>query len=229
MHRLFSPAWVDAYITAFFTGKVPGTDLDCISRMLHIHKENIYLPIQKHTDKILIIESSLEPRIADAVITREKGILIGVQVADCVPVLFHERNRDVIGAVHAGWRGTAAGILRKALEEVLIRYRGSVENLFVSMGPSIGRCCYQVDYDVFRAVSAATGDGNYHEKRGGKYLLDLPAANKCQAMLLGIPSQNIETLNLCTHCNPELFHSFRYAKGVTGRQGGFIGKLPPVT
>ena len=93
--------------SACFTGKNPGADLESIAKFYGIEPENIYFPIQKHTDKITVIEEAHEPVIADAVITRQKGILIGVQAADCVPVLLCDPERQVVGAVHAGWRGTA--------------------------------------------------------------------------------------------------------------------------
>lgn len=225
MHRLFRPGNADCRITAFFTGKDPGADPGRISVISGIPREKVYMPIQKHTDKIIILESLLEPKIGDAVITREKGILIGVQAADCVPVLFHERGRNIIGAVHAGWRGTAAGILSKTLSTVLNRYRGRTEDISVFVGPSIRGCCYTVDHEVLQAVRAASGEGSYYSQKGGKYCLDLSGANISQVLNIGVPLRNIWCMDACTYCNPDQFYSYRYAKGPTGRQGGFIGIL----
>ena len=104
------------HTTAFFTGKSPGADPAHLSRILNITTDQIYMPIQKHTDKIAVIESSLSPLIADAVITKEPGILIGVQVADCVPILVYETTKGIMGAIHAGWRGTAESILKKTIK-----------------------------------------------------------------------------------------------------------------
>ena len=86
-----------SHTTAFFTGKSPGADLDRISNIASVSKEKIYLPIQKHTDKVLLLDSDFSPRIADAVITKGRGILIGVQVADCVPVLLSDTKKSVLG------------------------------------------------------------------------------------------------------------------------------------
>lgn len=225
MHRLISPEIFGRGVTAFFTGKDPGAGPQAISRILNISPESIYLPIQKHTDKVLYLDTSMEPRIADAVVTDRRGVLIGVQTADCVPVLLHDPGQGVVGAVHAGWRGTAAGILKETIRFMLERFACRPGNILVAIGPSIRGCSYEVDYEVYDAVSRATGEGAYHTKRGGKYHLDLAVANWLQALSADVPATNVRTSPDCTFCNPERFFSYRYAKGSTGRQGGFIGML----
>ncbi len=212
-------------MTAFFTGKDPGADTDEISAILDIKKNNIYLPIQRHTDKVLLLEPSREPKMADAVFTKESGVLIGVRVADCVPVLIYEKKSGIVGAVHAGWRGTAAGILKKAITMIMERYVVGPEGFYVAIGPSIKGCSYAVDHEVNDAVMKATGKGDYYSLEGEKYFLDLPSANKYQALFLGVPEENIWVSDECTYCNPDKFYSYRYAHGSTGRQGAFIGKL----
>jgi YfiH family protein len=224
-YRLISPDLFKGHIIAFFTGKEPGANLDSISRTLNIKKESIFLPIQKHTDKIIIVDSSLEPKVADAVITSENGVLIGVQVADCVPILIYEKERGVVAAVHAGWRSTADEILKKTLETMIGRFTCKADNILVAMGPSIRWCCYEVDLEVLNAVQQATGEGEYYQRKGEKYCLDLPLANKYQAMRMDIPEKNIWISDECTFCYPDRFYSYRYANGPTGRQGGFIGKI----
>ncbi len=210
-------------MTAFFTGKDPGTDIREIASILRISPENFYLPMQKHTDKIVVLDFLREPSVADAVITKEKGVLIGVKAADCVPILLHEREKGVIGAVHAGWRGTASGILKKAIGAISDRYSGDTRNIAVGIGPSIKGCCYEVDHEVADAVVRETGEGRYCSQRGEKYYLDLSSANKEQALSSGVPPENIWISSSCTFCNPGRFYSYRYSKGSTGRQAGFIG------
>ena len=214
------------HVTAFFTGKVPGADTAQLGRIFNIGVDKIYMPIQKHTDKIVLIESShLSPVTADAVITKEPGMLIGVQVADCVPILLYEKGKGVMAAVHAGWRGTAESILKKTIMTMTERFFGSAEDICIAIGPAIRGWCYQVDFDVFHAVSKATGPGDYSSTQGGKYYLDLPKANKHQALSSGIPEENIWVSDDCTFCRPDKYYSYRFAKGTTGRQGAFIGKL----
>lgn len=225
MNRTIVPANIKHHVKAFFTGKELGADADSISSMLGISKDKIYMPVQKHTDKVIILDSDLSPKIGDAVITKEKGMLIGVQVADCVPVLLYDRIRSVIGAVHAGWRGTSEGILRKTIGKMTERFFCAPENILIAIGPSIRWCCYGVDYDVFKKVKHATGEGEYHIQKDGKYCLDLPTANRYQALSLGVPETNIWISDECTFCFPDRFYSYRFAKGTTGRQGGFIGMI----
>lgn len=234
METLISPEIFGNHVTAFFTGKSPGVDLDRISKIAFIDKQKIYLPLQKHTDKVLLLDSDLSPRIADAVITNDKGILIGVQVADCVPVLLCDVRKSVFGVVHAGWRGTAAEILKKTIRTMCDKFSSLPDDIIMALGPSIRWCCYHVGHDVLEAVIRVTGDGEYHNPplppfskggMGGFYCLDLTMANKYQAMTVGIPEKNIWVSEECTYCYPDRFYSYRYAKGTTGRQGGFIGIL----
>jgi len=213
------------HVTAFFTGKIPGADPAQLSKVLNIHADRIHMPIQKHTDKIAIVESNSYPVIADAVITKERGLLIGVQVADCVPILMYETTKGIMAAVHAGWRGTAEAILQKTIRLVTDRYICSAENIYVALGPAIRGCCYQVDFDVMHAVSRATGPGDYSASNAGKHCLDLPKANKYQALSMGVPEKNIWLSEDCTFCRPDIYYSYRFAKGTTGRQGAFIGKI----
>jgi purine-nucleoside/S-methyl-5'-thioadenosine phosphorylase / adenosine deaminase len=225
MNRLIFPENLKGHVTAFFTGKKPGVDKRDITGILKIGEAAVYLPIQKHTDKVIVLESSREPLIADAVITREAGVLIGVQVADCVPVLVYDRRKEVIGAVHAGWRGTSEGILKNTLSTMMDRFMCRAEDILLAIGPSIKSCCYEVGFDVVRAVSRATGEGDYLVLKGERYCLDLPTANKYQAMSVGVPESGIWISGECTFCNPDKYFSYRFAKGSTGRQGGFIGKI----
>ncbi len=181
-----------------------------------------------------MLDSDLSPRIADAVITSNKGILLGVQVADCVPVLLYDAKRNVIGVVHAGWRGTAASILKKSIEAMQERFSSFPIDIKIAIGPSIRWCCYHVGYDVLESVKKATGNGEYHNPplppfskggMGGFYCLDLASANKYQAISAGIHEKNIWVSEECTYCHPDKYYSYRFAKGTTGRQGGFIGIL----
>lgn len=212
-----------AVASACFTGKNPGVEVDRIAEHYRIARSRIYLPIQRHTDKVMIIGPAHESAVADAVITKEKGLLIGVQVADCVPILLCDPKRQVVGAVHAGWRGTAQAILKKTLQTFSDKFFSDPADILMAIGPSIRQCCYEVDGDVIRAVSRATGNGDYYIARGDKFLLDLAAANQIQALTTGVTADNVWVAGDCTFCNPQKFYSYRFGKGSAGRQGGFIG------
>lgn len=226
MDRLICPDIFDGCAKAFFTRKSLGADIEKISRILSIKKENVFLPVQRHTDKVLVIDLNFKSMIADAVVTKNRDILIGVQVADCVPILLFDRKNSIIGAVHAGWRGTAARIVKKTIKSMFECFSSSPQDIIIALGPSIRWDCYDVDLEVKDAIYKATGNGKYYiEKSEGKYCVDLSSANIYQALSMGIPEENIWSSNECTYCSPDEYHSYRYCKDCTGRQGGFIGIL----
>jgi YfiH family protein len=226
---LIFPDIFDKSVKAFFTGKNPGIDFDIISQIALIDKKKIYMPIQKHTDNVLCIDSKTSPKIADAVITNRKGILIGVRTADCVPILLYDKKNKVCGAVHAGWRGTAAAILKKTINTMRSSFNSSSQNILLAVGPSIKMCCYNVGHDVLESIINATGEYEYFMKQGEKCFLDLALANKHQAIASGIREENIWLSDECTCCLYDKFYSYRYeskntdSELISERQGGFIG------
>ena len=246
-------------IRAFFTGIVPGVDREAVCGLLGVEDERLFMPDQRHTADIIAYSYSGRqtkmPAGADAVITRLDGFAIGVKTADCVPALFADEKTGAIGAVHAGWRGTAKGILTGAIGKMASLYGCLPGDLKLAIGPSIRGCCYEVGMDVLQEVRAGMGGTGHHPPlipsplggdltndyfkiNGGKAYLDLAAANRLQALQAGIKAENIWVSDMCTFCRPELFNSFRREslKGQTvglnapaegrGRQGGFIMRNP---
>lgn len=210
------PEILDGHVMGLFTDKELSTDIRPLTG------RPVYMPIQKHTDRVLEVDPALTPREGDAVITDRFDIIIGIKTADCVPILVFDTQRLIIGAVHAGWRGTASGILKKTISAMGARYKSRPEDMLIAMGPSIRWCCYTVGQDVLDAVSATTGKGEYHYMRDGNICLDLQSANKYQALSLGVPQESISITEECTYCYPDRYHSFRYNQ-TDKRQGGFIG------
>lgn len=215
------PNIASANTRAFFSTK--AFNINELSRRFDISGESLYLPVQKHTGRVYVLESDLKPIIADAVLTARRAVLIGVQVADCVPMLLYDKENPVIGAVHAGWRGTAKEILKNTITAMKERFNSSANDILVAIGPSIRQCCYSVGDKVRDAVYKATGKGDYYRRQAGKFIIDLASANMIQALSMGIPKRNIWQSQECTFCNPDKFHSYRYTGGSTGRQAGFIG------
>lgn len=214
-------------VTAFFTTKdvckgARPSKRD-LSEEFSIPEDRIYLPVQEHTSRIHLLDSDMGPVVADAVITSRKNILIGVLVADCVPVLLYDSERKVVGAVHAGWRGTAARILPDTLNMMEERFRSSPSDILVAIGPSIKQCCYEVGQEVTESLLEATGEGDYHMRKGGNAYVDIALANKIQALDAGVLPEKLWLSSECTFCDPDKYHSYRYAKESAGRQGGFIG------
>ena len=214
-------------VTAFFTTKNVSKQNDNIKEILarefNISEDDIYLPIQKHTNSVYVLESVRQPVIADAVVTDAREIFIGMLVADCVPLLLYDRVKGVIGVVHAGWRGTADEILINTLNMMSLRFHSIPQNISVAIGPSIRGCSYEVGEDVVSKIQRVTGKGDYWGMIDNKYFIDLSSANKLQALSAGIKEENIWQSQDCTFCNPQKYYSYRYSGGGTGRQGGFIG------
>ncbi len=208
-------------INAFFTTKM-SEHLDFLNSQTLDNK--VYLPIQKHTDTVHILNADMTPVIADAVITNRKSVFIGIQTADCAPILIYDEKRHVVGAVHAGWRGTAAAILKNTISMMELHFYSSPGDLKIAIGPAIRWRCYEVGYEVIEAVSRATGVGDYYKMEGAKYCIDIPSANRVQALSVGVKEENIWMSDECTFCLPEKYYSYRFAKGgVIGRQCGLIG------
>jgi YfiH family protein len=218
-----SPTGVRAFFTTRYFSENHNSMREALIGESEFEEGNIYLPIQKHTNQIHILESNMDPVTADAVITDRPDVLIGIVVADCVPILMYDQNSKIIGAVHAGWKGTSGGILEKSLRLMMERFKSRPDDVLVSVGPSIKKCSYEVDAQVKDAVESRTGQGNYIDQRGEKFMVDLAEANKIQALNSGVPEKNIWKSKDCTFCNPEIYYSYRYEKEATGRQGGFIG------
>lgn len=208
-------------VISFFTDKTEGPSPDRISKLPSVKSDKIYLPEQMHTDIVVEIDKESSPQVADAVITNKPGILLGIRVADCLPILLYDPEMNAIGAVHAGWRGTAQGILPKTIKAVTERFGSNPANILLAFGPSIRWCCYEVGMNVLNAVKEATGEGDFHMLKDGKICLDLASANMIQAARIGVPAQNIWISPECTYCAPEKFNSYRYNK-TPDRQGGFI-------
>ena len=189
---------------------------------------NVITADQVHGEAILKVSNETGKRagVGDGLMTDVAGLVLGIMAADCVPLLFLEPGRKVVGAVHAGWRGTAAGIADRAVTGMQEEYRIEPSALRVAMGPSIGPCCYEVGREVVEQIEAdwpgALRDAWRPE--GAKGRLDLKAINEAQLVGAGVPRSHIQRIGPCTACNVEDFFSYR-KEAKTGSQLSFIGWL----
>ncbi len=168
------------------------------------------------------------PLLADGYVTTEPGVYPLVRVADCVPVLLLARRADgspVIGAVHAGWRGTAAGIAAEAVR--VMRAAGALpESFAAAIGPSIHSCCYEVGGDFYARVAELRGEDfsvRHITRSGGRLYADLQGMNRELLENAGVPASRIDVSENCTACRPDLFHSHRATGGKRGAMGAVIG------
>ncbi|HMK55802.1 MAG TPA: peptidoglycan editing factor PgeF [Dissulfurispiraceae bacterium] len=221
MPGLIIPPIFDGFpVKAYFTTKSSPVESSRITALLHANE--VYFPVQKHTDTVIVADGGREPEIADAVVTDRKGLAVGVRVADCVPVLLYDAQKQIVAAVHAGWRGTAADILGKTVRFFSKRFGSLPEDILVAIGPSIKRSCYAVGSDVADAVAGAAATDSCITAVGRDIYADLPEANRLQAVNAGIAATNIWMSDECTHCLPDRFHSYRFSKTSAGRQSGII-------
>ena len=157
---------------------------------------------------------------ADALVTTSRDVGVAVKTADCTPILIHAPAAAAVAAVHAGWRGTHARILARAIESLVSDYGASRADIRIVIGPRIGPCCFEVGEEV-AAQFAASAPGVVL-RRGGKIFVDLGLANRLECLESGVPAAQIEDLGRCTSCEPDVFFSHRRDRGATGRHVSFI-------
>lgn len=160
----------------------------------------------------------------DALVTAEPGPVLTVTVADCAPVYLLDPVRRAVGLAHAGWRGTVAGAAPAALAEMARLFGTRPRDCLAVIGPCIGPCCYEVDDMVIRPLAARTPRWReaVRERAGGRWALDLKAANAAILAEAGVPERNIFRSAYCTACRRDLFYSHRGEGGVTGRMAAVI-------
>ena len=161
---------------------------------------------------------------ADALITNVPGLALFVFSADCGTVLLHDPRTGAVGAVHAGWRGCAGGIVEKTVLEMGRVFGTKPGDLRAALGPCIGACCFETDGDVPEAMTAALGAEAepFMEKRGPKWHVDLAGLNRQWLLRTGLAPERVEASGLCTACRRDLFWSHRKMGDARGVQCGVI-------
>ena len=168
------------------------------------------------------IEIPLQAKEIDGQITNVPGLPLIVYGADCVPLLFADPVKKVIGTAHGGWKGTAAGIAGKMVQEMVSVYGSDPRDIQVAIGPSAGACCYEVDDVVLDAMKKEMPETEYLVMKDGKTHCDLWAANRFFLLKEGVPESQIYISGYCTICNNDLFHSHRASGGKRGLNAGLI-------
>jgi polyphenol oxidase len=166
----------------------------------------------------------------DGLITREAGLLLGVQTADCVPVLIADTRRRVVGAFHAGWRGTVARIVERGVETMQREFGSRPEDLIAAVGPAIGACCFAVGDEVRREFEGRFDYAAefFSEESEGKLHIDLWEANRRQLVDAGVRAAAVSVVGECTACartedGGRKYFSHRAEKGFTGRMLSVVG------
>lgn len=174
---------------------------------------NLTSNIQVHSDKVNIIkEDNIKSKEeGDALITNLKNVPLLLFTADCVPVAIIDKKLKVIGLAHAGWKGTYLEIANRTIESMIKEYGSNVDDLTCVIGPSIGECCYEVSLDLYEKFKNKFKDNsdNLYSIKDNKHYLNLWNINKYSLKNIGVKEENIISLDICTNCNSDKFHSYR--------------------
>jgi hypothetical protein len=205
---------------------------------------------QIHSSAIHILNEVPDQHLTgDGLITNVPGLLLAIQVADCVPVLIADPIGRAVGAFHAGWRGTVKRIVEKGVGMMRMTYSSDPAQLHAAIGPCVGACCYAVGEEVVQEFKSQfdyakelfhevwdddpvkkkypllflTARAPGHSNLGPQIHLDLVEANRRQLLAVGLKKENIWSADLCTSCNAQRLFSHRAEHGFTGRMLGVIG------
>ena len=183
--------------------------------------KNLIYMNQVHGNNVSMIEDAMDNRKddCDALVTSERNIPLMVMVADCIPILFYDPMKKVIGVAHAGRNGTFLRIAEKTVLKMQEAYGCEAKDIIVGLGASIQKCCYEVGKELADICDKNFGEG-YVMIRDNKYFLDLQALNRTQLLDLGVEDKNVEISSTRTACDENYF-SYR-REGETGRFAGFI-------
>lgn len=173
-----------------------------------------------------VTERPAVPLKGDAVVTDVPGLPVSVFTADCTPILLHDPVSGAVGAVHAGWRGTVAHVVKAAIAALGERYGARPENLRAAIGPAIGPCCFEVGHEVVEAAREQPWQGWERAvvDREPRPHFDLFSANEAQLLEAGLASAHVFNSRICTSCRDDLFYSWRRDRAVTGRMQAAIAR-----
>ena len=201
-----------------------------LANALGFEPKKLVLANQIHTDIVRAVTEadcagSLSHRDypeCDALITNTPGVALAVFTADCTPILFYDPRTHAVGAAHAGWRGTAAGIAAKTVDAMVASFGCRREDIRAAIGPNIGTCCFETDRDVPDAMRAALGSlaEPFIQPKNDKFHVDLKGINAHWLRRSGVT--DIEISTDCTACSSDRFWSHRITGGQRGSQAGVI-------
>lgn len=207
---------------------------------------------QVHSDVVHVVRSPKASQlVGDGLVTNLPGVALGIQTADCFPVLLVDTKNHAVGAFHAGWRGTVKRIVEKGVGIMRLEFGSRAQDIHAVIGPGIQNCCFEVGEEVGAAFHSQFdyADELFHSVQESdpvrekypmlfmnqrapghgdqciKLHLDLREANRRQLLAVGVPEANITALDGCTACNPRKFFSHRKERGKTGRMLAVVGVL----
>ena len=203
-------------------GAAVGFDASRAVGCRQIHSDLVRVAREEDAGKLRWDE---RPYDADALITNVPNLPLFAYGTDCCMITVYDPTSRSIAAIHAGWRGTASGIVLKALVTMMSLYGADPYTMRAAIGPAIGKCCFETDGDVPEAMRASALGPEaepYLERRGPKYHVDLAGLNRQWLLHAGVAPEHIDICGLCTACRPDLFWSHRKMGEARGAQVAVI-------
>ena len=217
----YSSYFSDKSIIAGFTNQYhsfsPVNDRIEFAKILKLDYRNIVIPKQIHSNNIAVCTKAGNIIDTDGIITNNKDLILSIQVADCIPIYLYDKNKNIIGLVHAGWRGVNSGIIEKSITKMMELGSESI-SIKVLLGPSIRQCCFEIGYEVGKLFDKKFQTIN----KNNKTQLDLQGVVVDKLINLDIQNKNIIDINECTCCSDK-YHSFRRDSYKAGRMIAMIG------
>ena len=227
-----SQGYLDSLNIGANRGDDPGNVAEnyaILANALGFSLENLVLTRQVHGDIVRVVTKADHVSLdhhdypeSDALVTCDPGTALVVFTADCTPILLHDPVTGAVGAIHAGWRGTALDIAGKTVEKMVAEFGCRPENIRAAIGPNLSVCCFETDEDVPQALLATFGQAveDWIHPKEDKFYVNLKEINAHALRRRGV--QQVEISGECTMCSHHRYWSHRFTRGVRGSQGAII-------
>ena len=195
-----------------------GNARKLLSSLINLDPNKIVSPQQVHSSEVKVVDAPGKIPFTDAIISTSKSVVLSIQVADCIPLYLADPDNNVIGIVHAGWRGIEKGIVANSINKMITL--GADNNRIIAyIGPSIQKCCFEIGPEVAKKFPINFQINSSYDRS----FLDLQKLTKIILINNSISYNNIISSNECTKCNSDKYFSYRNTGLKSGRMIGIIG------
>ncbi len=200
---------------------------DLLCKAVGLNRGKLVAGSQTHSNNVTVVTSdNIGKRIPynDGLITSEKGLVLVTAHADCVPIFFYDKAKEVVAMVHSGWRSTLDNISKETLDKMKAEFGSNPKDIIVGVGASICYDCFEVEEDVLKLFLDRYDFAKdlYKNKNETKYLIDLKKIIQKQLLEDGVLEENIDITDVCTMCSEDMFFSHRLHGAKRGSQMAFI-------
>jgi len=202
--------------------KILSIKLDDVVAMQEVHSNHIYIAEAKDKGKGAFSKADWIENV-DGLLTREKDVFLFGTFADCLPIFFLDPKRQVVGLAHAGWRGVSLNICEQMISKMRYVFQCSPKDILVSIGPSIGPCCFEIQEDILPDFKDFRFREDIIIRKNNRIFIDLWQICFDQLKEMEVSEGNIEISEICTSCEKDIYSSHRRDKENTITMGGVIG------